>query len=106
MLKLRIAICLALFVGTLTMMIGLVNEARFTTIIYRTVVTFLFFGACGLVFGSIAERFLHDFLQRLTNRGQVAHVAQEEETLPDDDEAAGFSPFTPDNFEHIEPNKE
>ena len=105
MLKLRIAICLALFVSTLTMVVGLVNEARFTTIIYRTIVSFLCFGACGFVFGSIAERFLHNFLQKLTNKGQKVDSVSAEAPLQQEEQAAVFSPFNPDNFEHIEQNK-
>ncbi|MCE5284762.1 MAG: hypothetical protein LLG02_02790 [Pelosinus sp.] len=106
MLKLRIAICLALFVGTLTLVLGLINEARFTIIIYRTMVSFLLFGVLGLVFGSVAERFLHKFLQKLTNKGQDDIVNETELAQSQDQEAAAFSPFNPDNFEHIAQNKE
>lgn len=107
MLKLKIAICLALFVGTLTLALGLINEARFTTVIYRTIVSFLLFGVLGLVFGCVAERFLFDFWHKLTNKGQEADIVRSTgPAQPEDGQDAAFSPFDPDNFEHIAPNKE
>jgi hypothetical protein len=70
-------------------------------------VSFLLFGVLGFMFGSLAERFLHGFLQKLTSKGQEDDIVSEKEPAEiNDEQAAAFSPFNPDNFEHIAQNKE
>jgi hypothetical protein len=107
MFKLRAAICLALFASTLTLLAGLWYEARLTTIIYRTMISLMAFGMIGLIVGGLAESFFHEFLQKLKIKGQKVEIISEKEpTQKQEEQSAAFSPFNPDNFEHIAQNKE
>ena len=100
MLKLRIALCLALIVGSLTLLNGFLYGARTMTILYRVIISVVIFAFVGYGFGIIIE----NFLQRLLNNSiekeeqNVIEKGEGSEELP---VAAEFNPFTSDNFEQI-----
>lgn len=97
MLKLRIAGCLALFVGGLTMISGLTHEVRVATIVYRTLLSVGLFLVLGYVCGYLIEKYWH--------MAQTKQAMQDTETTavpPEQPEAAGgqteFTPFSPENL--------
>lgn len=110
MLKLRIALCLALVVGTLTLTNGLLHDARMATIIYRVVISVVLFGVIGYVLAVVGERFYKSVMEKNIAQGQPADIVSEQSS--DDDKnseseaESEFSPFASDNFEQIARPKE
>lgn len=101
MLKLRIALCLALVVGTLTLTNGIVYGARFMTIIYRVLISIIIFGIAGYFLGVVAEKFLKELLEKTTDQGQHINVVSQQEVTEELVPENTFSPFAPENFEQI-----
>jgi len=105
-LKLRTALCLALIVGTLTLLNGVLQGARIETIIYRIIVSIAIFGFIGYGIGLIVERFFENIaLKKLEEKSQRDELKENE---PSDDvtENSEFAPFTSTSFEQITRPKE
>ena len=98
MLKLRIALCLALIVGSLTLINGVVYGARTMTVLYRVIISVVIFAFLGYGLGIIIEKFLQRIINDKTEEEQ--QVIQEE-TIAEVPIEAEFNPFTSDNFEQI-----
>ncbi len=100
MLRLRFAGGLALIVGMVTLVISILNDARPTTILYRSVISVSVFGLLGYLLGGLAEKTYLSKLADMKATEQKTAVMDEqpEPTLADNSE---FAPFTPDKFEHI-----
>lgn len=106
MLKLRIALCLALVVGTLTLTNGIIYGARTVTIIYRTVISVVIFGFAGYALGVVAERFLKKLVEEDNIQEPNTNVVSEEQAMDELPTESAFSPFTSNNFEQISRPKE
>jgi len=105
-LKLRIALCLALIVGALTLLNGMLQGARLETVIYRIIISIAIFGLIGYGLGIIVERFLENIVVKNIEQGPKDIVNEEqplEEDLPVDSE---FAPFTSESFQQITRPKE
>jgi len=105
-LRLRIALYLALVVGTLTLTNGIFYGARIVTIIYRVVVSVVVFGLAGYGVGILFENFLKKLLEKKLAQGQHIDIALEQQTIDEVPNESGFSPFTSDNFQQISRPKE
>lgn len=105
-LKLRIALCLALVVGTLTLMNGILYGARIVTIIYRVVISVVVFGFAGYCIGVVFENFFKNLLVTKKAQGQHIDIVSEQQTSDELPNESGFSPFTSDNFQQISRPKE
>ena len=109
MLKLYVALGLALVVGTLTLTNGIFYGARLMTIFYRVLISIAIFGIAGYFLGFAAEKFVNQLLLKdaAAHEQHIDVVSQEEEAetekateeegLPENT----FSPFASDNFEQI-----
>lgn len=106
MLKLRIALCLALVVGTLTLANGILYGARAVTIIYRVVISFVVFGLAGYCLGIGIELFLKSLLMKGTGQKQQDVINSDEQPTDERSSETAFSPFTSGNFEQISRPKE
>lgn len=102
MLKLRIALSLALVVGALTLINGIVYDARFMTIIYRVLISIIIFGIAGYFLGTIVEKFLKILVTKSTDKGQHINVVSQEDVSDELVPENTFSPFSPEQFEQIE----
>jgi Na+/glutamate symporter len=106
-LKLRIALCLALIVGTLTLLNGMLQGARLETVIYRIIISIAIFGIIGYVLGIIVERFLQKKLEvKNRDQGQKEESVNEEQFLDDLPKDSEFAPFTSNSFQQITRPKE
>ena len=105
-LKLRTALCLALIVGALTLLNGVLQGARLETIIYRIIVSVAIFGFIGYGIGLIVERFLKKIaLKKLEEKSQGDKLTNND--YPDDiADNSEFAPFTSTSFEQITRPKE
>lgn len=102
--KLKFAACLALLVGTLTVIIGFVHDARPLTLLYRTAISLVVFGIAGYVIGSIGEKFLSRLVAVTPSDSGIHDAAMPGEPHTEQEEAsssAPFTPFTPDNLARI-----
>ena len=106
MLKLRIALCLALVVGTLTLINGVLYGARTVTIIYRVAISVVVFGFAGYSVGVVFENYLKKLYDKETAQGQQIDIVSEQQTIDELPNESGFSPFTSDNFQQISRPKE
>jgi len=106
MLKLRIALGLALVVGTLTLTNGVLHDARMSTIVYRVVISIVLFGILGYVLAIVGERFYREIVEKNTTPGQDADVVNEQQINEEIASESEFSPFVSDNFEQISRPKE
>jgi hypothetical protein len=105
-LNLRIALCLALIVGALTLLNGMLQGARLETIIYRIIISVAIFGLIGYGLGIIVERFLKNIVVKNVEQGQKDIVNEGQpldNDLPVDSE---FAPFTSNSFQQITRPKE
>jgi len=105
-LKLRIAWCLALVVGTLTLINGILYDARLVTIFYRVAISIVVFGLVGYGAGIIIENFLKKLLVKKAAEDQHIKVASEQQTADELPNESEFSPFTSGNFQQISRPKE
>ena len=106
MLKLRIALCLALVVGTLTLINGIIYSARMVTIIYRVVISIVFFGLAGYSVAVLFENYFKKILMNRTTQVQDVDISSEQQISAEQPNESGFSPFTSDNFQQIARPKE
>lgn len=106
MLKLYIALCLALVVGIFTLIIGFLNDARLATILYRTIISMVVFGGCGYFLGGVAENFLHSLLARFNIIDPEVDNISEQEITDQPPNTTPFSPFTSENLERVYRPKE
>lgn len=65
MLKLRCAVGLAVLTGICTLLSGFGNDARPTTVLYRTAVSMLVFAVIGFGVGLLWERFFKEWSERM-----------------------------------------
>ncbi len=108
MLKLYVALGLALVVGTLTLTNGILHGARFMTIFYRVLISIAIFGIAGYFLGFAVEKFVNELLVKdaAANEQQIDIASQEEEAETEVAAEEGltentFSPFASENFEQI-----
>ena len=101
MLKLRIALGLALIVGTLTLTNGLLQGARAATIVYRTIISVVIFGFMGYGLGFITERYFGKVMEKDINKGQEIDVVSEEQSLEELSSKSEFAPFIAENFQKM-----
>lgn len=101
MFKLRVALCLALLVGTLTFANGILYGARLTTIVYRVLISLLIFGTAGYFLGGVGEKFLKELLLKYTEQEPHKDIVSQEEHIEELPPENAFSPFTSENFEQI-----
>ncbi|SFL72551.1 hypothetical protein [Pelosinus propionicus] len=106
MLKLRTALCLALIVGTLTLLNGMLQGARLETIIYRIIVSVAIFGFIGYGLGLIVERFFKKIALKKLNEKYQSDTLKENEPSDDVTGNSEFAPFTSTSFEQITRPKE
>ena len=109
-LKLRLAIGLALFAGTLTLVISIVHENRTMTVLYRAIISTAVFGICGYIYGVLVEQYLPMLLKFFASTEAVAEEELKEEqtsatTLTAAEEEindnAAFVPLNPEKIENI-----
>lgn len=101
-LKLRISLCLALIVGTLTLTYGMLQGARIATIIFRSIVSIVLFGFIGYGLGIIFERYWQKALkEKDKNEGQEIDIVSEQQPLGEVCSDSEFAPFTADNFQQV-----
>jgi hypothetical protein len=106
-LKLRLALCLALIVAVLTASVGLAQGVRPLTVLYRTFISLLVFGVGGYLLGCVAESFLTRWLESVKPKGQKVDILSEDGLLSGDEllnpshAAQPFSPLIPYDFEQI-----
>lgn len=103
MFRLRFAGCLALFVGIATFVISVMNEARPTTILYRSVISVSIFGLLGYLLAGLTGNWLAAKSSNLKSSAEPATHEQANGEPPGD---PAFDPFTPDKFEHISSSKD
>lgn len=101
MFKLRVALGLALIVGTLTLTNGILYDARLITIFYRVLISLIIFGIAGYFLGIVAEKFLNGLLLKDNAQEQDMDVVRQQETIEDLPPENEFSPFASENFEQI-----
>lgn len=106
MLKFRIALCLALVVGTLTLTNGILSGARIVTIVYRVVISIAVFAFAGYGVGVVVENFLNKLLAPKKAQDQDIDVDHEQQTIDELPNQSSFSPFTSDDFQQISRPKE
>lgn len=108
MLKLRLALGLALVVGFLTLIIGVMNEARPLTVLYRMFISIGVFGLVGFGLAVWLERSLpQPEVVTAMLKGQHVDITSQQEDMPEAQNAEDtFEPFTSDSFEQIAQPKE
>lgn len=105
MFKLQFAGCLALFVGIVTFVISVMNDARPTTILYRSVISVSVFGLLGYLLAGLTGNWLAAKSDSLHSSEEPAEQVNEQKSDGMPAERA-FDPFTPDQFEHISSPKD
>lgn len=119
MLKIWLAIGLAMTVAVMIIFMGIMNQARFTVILYRTIISIGIFASCGYIFGMIYEIKFLPYAKKLleTDVNNQEHQRDEDtmQATSNDDNSidnysddltekkgeADFAPFTSDNFKHV-----
>ncbi len=107
MLKLRLALGLALLVAILTATVGLVQGIRPLTVLYRTFISLVVFAVGGYLLGGLVESRVTSWLASLKPKGQKVDIISKEDYLDNDEllspshAAAPFSPLIPDDFDRI-----
>jgi len=107
MLKLRIALGLALVTAVLTAAAGMVQEVRPLTILYRTAMTFAGFSLGGFLAAMATEAYYRRRFADIKPKGKKIDIISKE-VLFDKDELLNpahaspqFSPLTPESFEKL-----
>lgn len=104
MLKLRIALLLALAVAALTAIVGLVQGARPLTVLYRVAITFAGFSLGGYVaFLAVEAYYRRRFADVKPKRQNIDIISKDgiienDELLNPAHASPQFSPLTPDNL--------
>ena len=76
------------------------------TIIYRVVISVVFFGLAGYSISVLFENYFKKILIKKTAQSQDADIVSEKKDLDGQPNESGFSPFTSDNFQQISRPKE
>ena len=117
-LKIWLAIGLALTVAAIIIFMGMMNQARFTVILYRTIISIGIFASCGYIIGLVFETRFLPYAKKLleTDVNNLADhsdenamkISNEEEAtigetdlLAEEQKEADFAPFTTDNLKHV-----
>ena len=106
MLKPRIALCLALVVGALTLINGILSSVRAVTILYRVVMSVVAFGLVGYAIGVVIEKFFKEFLEEKMSQPKHIDIVSEQQPLDEIPTESEFSQFTSDDFQQISRPKE
>ena len=106
MLKLYIALCLALVVGTLTLTNGILYDARLTTIIYRVLISIVLFAVIGYILGVVVEKNYKELVAENITQEETEPIISEQERDETVVSESEFSPFASDSFEQISRPKE
>jgi len=103
MAKLWFALGLALVVAALTLIIGLLQDARIATVIYRMLVSFVVFGAIGYFLALAGGKFWADAVTDVKSKGKKVDIINEEEPVGDGEREPDkqFVPLAPDNLERL-----
>ena len=101
--KLRVSIGLGVFACILTTVVCLIHNTRPYTILYRTVITFLFFGICGFWIGKKVEIFYNRLKSESFAKGQKVDIVSEnkQSETAETDAATSFTPMTSANLPHL-----
>ena len=118
-LKIWLAIGLALTVAVIIIFMGIMNQARFTVILYRTIISIGIFASCGYIIGMVCETRFLPYAKKLLetdvnspaddSEKNAMKITSEEEAGMDEDpehlieepKEADFAPFTTDNLKHV-----
>lgn len=116
-LRIWLAIGLAAIVAVITIFMGIINQARFTVILYRTLISIGIFASFGYVMGVVGEKFFlsyvkkaleseklsdeknEEFIQNETNEANISGDSLD--SLKEEQKEADFAPFTTDNFKRV-----
>lgn len=107
MMKLRLALGLALIVAILTASVGLVQGIRPLTVLYRTFISLIVFAVGGYFLGGLVESVAARWLASVKPKGQKVDIISEDgfvgsdELLNPSHAAAPFSPLIPDDLDRI-----
>ncbi|MBP2629378.1 MAG: hypothetical protein H6Q70_6 [Firmicutes bacterium] len=119
MLKIWLAIGLAMTVAVIIIFMGIMNQARFTVILYRTIISISIFASCGYILGMIYETKFLPYAKSLleTDVNNQEHQRDEDtkqatgkddnsmddysDDLAEKKEETDFAPFTTDNFKRV-----
>lgn len=101
MAKLWFALGLAMVVASLTLIIGLLQDTRILTAIYRMFVSFIVFGTIGYLIAVTGEKFWGYRLTDLKSKGQKVDIISEEEPIGESKPEKNFIPLTPNNLERL-----
>lgn len=119
MLKIWLAIGLAVTVAVIVIIMGIMNHARFTVILYRTIVSIGIFASCGYILGMICETNFLPYAKKLLEtdvNNQDDHSADDMMQAPDNEDEnmddfsadlseneknTDFAPFTTDNLKRV-----
>jgi len=105
--KLRIALGLALVVAGLTAAVGLVQGLRLPTVFYRTAISLAGFALAAYLAANLAESYVRRrFAGIKLKRNKVDIISKDgiidnDELLNPTHATPQFSPFVPENFEQI-----
>lgn len=120
-LKVKLAIALAVIAAIITIIMGFVNHARMIVILYRTVISIALFGTCGYIMGLIYEKNLLPYCKKLLKEEVGSKI--DIQSSPDEDsmiESGGevdseknkevkndeFAPFTTNNLRRVKSPEE
>ena len=106
MLKRRIALCLALVVGTLTLTNGIIHGARAVTISYRVAISVVVFAIVGYAIGVVLEFFIKKMIVKNKVKSEHINIDLDQQIIDELPNESGFTPFTSDNFQQIPRPKE
>jgi len=107
MLKLRIALGLALVTAVLTAAAGMVQEVRPLTILYRTAMTFAGFSLGGFLAAMATEAYYRRRFADIKPKGKNIDIISKDGIIDNDEllnpahASSQFSPLTPENFEKM-----
>lgn len=106
-------------VAVIIIFMGIMNQARFTVILYRTIISIGIFASCGYILGLIYEIKFLPYAKKLletdvNNQGHQRDEDTMQATSNDDNsidnysddltekkEETDFAPFTSDNFKRV-----
>jgi hypothetical protein len=107
MLKLCIALGLALVVAAFTAVFGLMQGVRPVTVLYRAVVSLAGFTLAGYLAGIVAESYVRRRFEGIKPRGNKVDIISKDGVIENDEllnpshASPQFAPFVPDSFDKI-----
>jgi hypothetical protein len=112
MLKLRFTLGLALIGGIFTLIVSLLQDYKFATILYRAATSLIIFAVVGFGLGVIAEILIKRISANIKPKGKNIDIVSKEDNLHQVDIVdvqtaanADFAPLTPDQLEQVSRNK-